>query len=160
MISHRADDRAQELMSAQVSLALLRQGGTIDRASGLILIVAVIVAACDGLLNPITSPQVAIALIGLAASAIFAGLAEKYFYFRVGLDSDLLQILLDQPNDGTAFDQALADSFGKNLRDGPKSFSERYRGAMRLWRRQVVCLVLQCAILAAVITIAVLSRLA
>lgn len=127
--------------------ALLRQGAAIDRCALLLLAAAVL------LLGITDAPRVA--QVAYALSAL-AGLAQRYWAFRVGLDADLLDAVLGQLEGGHAddtqagqqLDQALQD-IGL-LRHAPpvRDWSARWRGMRGLLRTQLLCAALQVLALA------------
>ncbi|WP_426788562.1 hypothetical protein [Xanthomonas campestris] len=127
--------------------ALLRQGAAIDRCALLLLAAAVLLL---GITDAPLVAQVAYALSALA------GLAQRYWAFRVGLDADLLDAVLGQLERGHAddaqagqqLDQALQD-IGL-LRHAPpvRNWSARWRGMRGLLRTQLLCAALQVLALA------------
>ncbi|MCW2003164.1 hypothetical protein FHY30_001919 [Xanthomonas arboricola] len=127
--------------------ALLRQGAAIDRCSVLLLSAAVL------LLGITDAPRVV--QIAYALSAL-AGLAERYWAFRVGLDADLLDAVLGQLKRGHADDTQVAQQLDQALQDigllrhAPpvRDWAARWCGMRGLLRTQLLCAALQVLALA------------
>ncbi|MEA9772438.1 hypothetical protein VDF71_14305 [Xanthomonas campestris pv. raphani] len=127
--------------------ALLRQGAAIDRCSVLLLSAAVL------LLGITDAPRVV--QIAYALSAL-AGLAQRYWAFRVGLDADLLDAVLGQLKRGHADDTQAAQQLDQALQDigllrhAPpvRDWAARWCGMRGLLRTQLLCAALQVLALA------------
>lgn len=111
--------------------AFLRTGKQIDQASMLLLLSAV-------LLRPALTAGLALAL---AAAGV-----QKYYALRVALDGDLFAILARHPEQAAPWDAALARCAGRAPSARP--LAQRWQGARRLQRWQILALLLQLALLA------------
>ena len=122
--------------------ALLRRGRSLDRFSSALSLVAVLFGLAPWLGAP---PSLTLAL--LCAVLLIAGLAEKYWALRVGLDAELFQRLAEageQLDSQThALDQALQNLGLQNAQQAGRSWSLRSQGALGLLRKQALCLLLQ-----------------
>lgn len=128
--------------TAQLAAATLAQARSCNHlASGLLLL---------GLAS-LLLPPAGLACILLTALAIGAGLAQHYYALRCDLDARLFTAWADQwqrPDgspgaDLAAFDQALGGLFGKS--PPPRPLDERARAALRLFRHQLVALLVELA---------------
>ncbi|WP_295917655.1 hypothetical protein [uncultured Xanthomonas sp.] len=119
--------------------AVLRQGAPLDRLSLLLLALTVALAAWyagGGALLPVV-------WCGVAA---LAGLLQRYWAARVGLDVALLEAVLaepDLPRAGADLD-AVLQRLGLLCRPPPpRDWLARWQGMRRLLRRQLLCFALQ-----------------
>ena len=116
-----------------VTVALLDQGGRIDRLSCALTIAG-------------TASVLAIVLLGaempvptaLLAASVVCGMAELYFAIRVGFDAALFRRLADMPNapDLAALDTALGNLGLLPSAKTGRSLEQRTAGACRLFRWQ------------------------
>lgn len=112
-------------MALRVLLGFLRAGRVLDHASSVLLLAALLAA-----------PAAPLAAV-LAAVAL--GALEKYVAWRVALDAEFFQLLLQQPGQEAAFDAALADFLGRKASPPPRTLASRWRGARRLvWGQALV----------------------
>jgi hypothetical protein len=81
----------------------------------------------------------------VAAGTLFA-VAEKYHAWRVRLDAGLFDVLSRGSTEIQVFDAALAALFGNAVCPG-RSMAERWSGTRKLFRRQLVFLMLQAVIM-------------
>lgn len=103
-----------------------------------------------GITDAPTVVQVAYALSALA------GLAQRYWAFRVGLDADLLDAVLGQLERGHTDDAQAAQQLDQALQDigllrhAPpvRDWAARWRGMRGLLRTQLLCAALQVLALA------------
>lgn len=115
--------------------AFLRTGNRIDQASSVLLVATVLLA---------TTVAAKGAVIGMPA-ALLAGLAEKYFSWRVALDADLFALLQAYPDEIDVFDAALGLCIGQGRKRISRSVSSRWVGARRLLCIQLCAFGLQAA---------------
>lgn len=145
--AYRAGADMTAVMTLASMRALLRQGAAIDRCALLLLAAAVLLL---GITDAPTVAQVAYALSALA------GLAQRYWAFRVGLDADLLDAVLGQLEGGHADDTQAAQQLDQALQDigllrhAPpvRDWAARWRGMRGLLCRQLLCAALQVLALA------------
>lgn len=125
--------------------ALLRRGRSLDHCSSALSLVAVLFGLAPWLGAP---PSLILAL--LCATLLIIGLAEKYWALRVALDAELFQRLAEageQLEQQThALDQALQNLSLQNAQQGGRTWDVRCHGALRLLRKQALCLLLQLVI--------------
>ncbi|NIJ88958.1 hypothetical protein FHR49_001745 [Xanthomonas campestris] len=133
-------------MSATMTLAsmraVLRQGAALDRCS-LLLLAAVIVLL--GITDAPASIQLCYAL------SVAAGVVQRVWAFRVGLDADLLeavlqQIAIDNSDEHRAaqqLDQALQTIGLLRTVPAPRDWLARWAGMRRLLLRQVGSVMVQ-----------------
>ncbi len=119
--------------------AVLRQGAPLDRLSLLLLALTVALAAWyagGGALLPVV-------WCGVAA---LAGLLQRYWAARVGLDVALLEAVLaepDLPRAGADLDAVLQRLGLLRRPPPPRDWLARWQGMRRLLRRQLLCFALQ-----------------
>lgn len=125
--------------------ALLRRGRSLDHFSSALSLVAVLFGLAPWLGAP---PSLMLAL--LCATLLIAGLAEKYWALRVALDAELFQRLAEageQLDSRTrALDQALQNLGLQDAQQSGRAWDIRCHGALRLLRKQALCLLLQIVI--------------
>lgn len=129
-----------------VLVALLKRGRTIDRFS----LAAFALGAAS-----LAWPLEAGAYDDLAGAcfllSLAAGIAQKVFAWRVGLDGDLFAALYRYgPVDDKALgalDAGLANTVGATPSHPPRPLENRWAGAMKLVRRQAISSALQAALL-------------
>ncbi|KAB7775207.1 hypothetical protein [Xanthomonas sp. LMG 12460] len=119
--------------------AVLRQGAPLDRLSLLLLALTVALAAwyAGG------GALLAVVWCGVAA---LAGLLQRYWAARVGLDVALLEAVLaepDLPRAGADLDAALQRLGLLRMLPPPRDWLARWQGMRRLLRRQLLCFALQ-----------------
>lgn len=117
---------------AQVIAALLRQGRLLDRLSGALLLTGVVFGLGQLLLKR-ADPLLAAVCLAL----VLAGLVQKYLALRVAFDAELFARL-----ESLSLAELDAALLGLGLlapgRAG-RPLTERSRGALRLLRRQALC---------------------
>ncbi len=119
--------------------AVLRQGAPLDRLSLLLLALTVALAAwyAGG------GALLAVVWCGVAA---LAGLLQRYWAARVGLDVALLEAVLAEPDlqrAGADLDTALQRLGLLRRPPPPRDWLARWQGMRRLLRRQLLCFALQ-----------------
>ncbi|KMM77218.1 hypothetical protein ACP93_03225 [Xanthomonas sp. NCPPB 1128] len=119
--------------------AVLRQVAPLDRLSLLLLAVTVALAAwyAGG------GALLAVVWCGVAA---LAGLLQRYWAARVGLDVALLEAVLAEPDlqrAGADLDAALQRLGLLRTLPPPRDWLARWQGMRRLLRRQLACFALQ-----------------
>ncbi|WP_070884854.1 hypothetical protein [Pseudomonas argentinensis] len=144
-------------MQLQLVAGLLRRGKSLDRLSGALTLLALLIGLGPllGFMALSTGAAVCIALL-------VCGLAQKYYALRVALDAELFATLAAAPEQlerrTTELDQALA-WLGRKA--GPaRSWQQRSQGALRLLRLQALWLALQLLVaLAAIVLMPWLSHI-
>ncbi|MBB5886624.1 hypothetical protein DYQ93_04915 [Xanthomonas sp. LMG 8992] len=119
--------------------AVLRQAAPLDRLSLLLLAVTVLLAAWYAG----TGAALAVSCCGVAA---LAGLLQRYWAARVGLDVALLEAVLAEPDlqrAGADLDAALQRLGLLCTLPPPRDWLARWQGMRRLLRRQLLCFALQ-----------------
>ncbi|MCW0373157.1 hypothetical protein [Xanthomonas sacchari] len=119
--------------------AVLRQGASLDRLSLALLVVALLLGAW----YPGHGAMLAAACCGVSA---LAGLLQRYWAARVGLDADLLEAVLaepDLPRAGADLDAVLQRLGLLRTLPPPRDWLARWQGMRRLLRRQLLCFALQ-----------------
>lgn len=141
--------------------ALLRQGRSLNALSRLLILLAggwlTLMAA------GLAAPQTA-SLAALFASLLL-GLAQLYFALRVGLDAELLRALAqdararggDLGPSTTALDDALRAQALQPADRPARDWTQRLAGARRLWRGQILALLLQLLLFAGALLLALLQ---
>jgi hypothetical protein len=134
-------------MHVQLVAGLLRRGRNLDQLSTALTLFALLIGLAGWL--KLVNPQAA-ALIG--AALFIAGVLQKYFAVRVALDAELFALMasdLQQLQRRTIeLDQALGN-LGQSADKSGRNWSERSQGALRLLRRQALCLAAQVLIVLA-----------
>jgi hypothetical protein len=134
--------------TGSVLVAMLRQGRHVDRLS-MILLLAAVVLLCAGMLNTAAAWRSAWAVC--LWLSIACALVQRYYALRVRIDEDLFGHLYAQPfveaDALRRMDAGLAMTSGKPPRERP--LRDRWAGALRLWRRQIQCCVIQAGFLLA-----------
>ena len=137
----------------QLLATLLRRGVTIDHASSMLTVLALLIGVA-----PVLGVTVNAGCLLLAPLMLLLGVAEKYWAQRVAIDAELFDVLAQRVNDfevaGHELDTAL-HALGLVPAVTVRSFAERSRGALSLLRRQIAVLAAQ-SILALLICLAVL----
>ena len=121
---------------AQVMAALLRQGRILDGLSGALL-VAGVVFGFGQLLVEHADPLLAAICLGL----VLVGLVQKYLALRVAFDATLFAGL-----ETLGLDELDAALLGLGLlppQRAGRPLAERSRGALRLLKRQALCVAAQ-----------------
>jgi hypothetical protein len=126
-------------ITAGVMAAFLRIGRHIDRASGMVLLAAVLLAIQD------RSPATVVTL----GVVLFTAAVQKYYALRVALDADLFALLYRHPAHTAGFDAALALCCQRDL--PARTLEQRWQGARELQLRQLAALLIQCVGLAGLI---------
>lgn len=119
--------------------AVLRQAAPLDRLSLLLLAVSVPLAAWYAGSGAV----LAVSCCGVAA---LAGLLQRYWAARVGLDVALLEAMLAEPDlqrAGADLDAALQRLGLLRTPPPPRDWLARWQGMRRLLRRQLLCFALQ-----------------
>lgn len=119
--------------------AMLRQGAPLDRLSLLLLAVTVALAAWYA------SGGALLAVVWCGVAAL-AGLLQRYWAARVGLDVALLEAVLAEPDlqrAGADLDAALQRLGLLRTLPPPREWLARWQGMRRLLRRQLLCFALQ-----------------
>ncbi|MCW0393907.1 hypothetical protein NB696_000415 [Xanthomonas sacchari] len=119
--------------------AVLRQAAPLDRLSLLLLAVSVLLAAWYAGIGAV----LAVCCCGVAA---LAGLLQRYWAARVGLDVALLEAVLAEPDlqrAGADLDAALQRLGLLRTLPPPRDWLARWQGMRRLLRRQLLCFALQ-----------------
>ncbi|WP_420008151.1 hypothetical protein [Xanthomonas sacchari] len=119
--------------------AVLRQAAPLDRLSLLLLAVTALLAAWYAG----TGAVLAVSCCGVAA---LAGLLQRYWAARVGLDVALLEAVLAEPDlqrAGADLDTALQRLGLLRTLPPPRDWLARWQGMRRLLRRQLLCFALQ-----------------
>ncbi|XXF08815.1 hypothetical protein J3Q00_00145 [Pseudomonas sp. D2-3] len=144
-------------MQLQLVAGLLRRGKSLDRLSGALTLLALLIGLGPllGFMALSTGAAVCIALL-------VCGLAQKYYALRVALDAELFATLAAAPEQlerrTAELDQAL---LGLGRKAGPaRSWQQRSQGALRLLRLQALWLALQLLVaLAAIVLMPWLSHI-
>ncbi|MCC6074048.1 hypothetical protein ACFPTX_20285 [Pseudomonas sp. GCM10022188] len=121
---------------AQVMAALLRQGRILDGLSGALL-VAGVVFGFGQLLVEHADPLLAAICLAL----VLVGLVQKYLALRVAFDAELFARL-----ETLGLDELDAGLLGLGLlppQRAGRPLAERCRGALRLLKRQALCVATQ-----------------
>ncbi len=144
-------------MQLQLVAGLLRQGKALDRLSGALTLLALVIGLGPllGFMALSTGAAVCIALL-------LCGLIQKYYALRVALDAELFATLAAAPEQlerrTTELDQALL-RLGRKA-EPARSWEQRSQGALRLLRLQGLWLVLQLVVaLAAIVLMPWLSHI-
>ncbi|AJC46212.1 hypothetical protein [Xanthomonas sacchari] len=119
--------------------AVLRQGAPLDRLSLLLLALTVALAAWYA------SGGALLAVVWCGVAAL-AGLWQRYWAARVGLDAALLEAVLaepDLPRAAADLDAALQRLGLLRMLPPPRDWLARWQGMRRLLRRQLLCFALQ-----------------
>ncbi|MBO9873192.1 MULTISPECIES: hypothetical protein [Xanthomonas] len=119
--------------------AVLRQAAPLDRLSLLLLAVTALLAAWYAG----TGAVLAVSCCGVAA---LAGLLQRYWAARVGLDVALLDAVLAEPDPqraGADLDAALQRLGLLRTLPPPRDWLARWQGMRRLLRRQLLYFALQ-----------------
>ncbi|WP_295952885.1 hypothetical protein [uncultured Xanthomonas sp.] len=119
--------------------AVLRQGAPLDRLSLLLLALTVALAAWYA------SGGALLAVVWCGVAAL-AGLLQRYWAARVGLDVALLEAVLaepDLPRAGADLDAVLQRLGLLRRPPPPRDWLARWQGMRRLLRRQLLCFALQ-----------------
>ncbi|MBO9826909.1 hypothetical protein J7373_01450 [Xanthomonas sp. A2111] len=119
--------------------AVLRQAAPLDRLSLLLLAVTALLAAWYAG----TGAVLAVSCCGVAA---LAGLLQRYWAARVGLDMALLDAVLAEPDlqhAGADLDAALQRLGLLRTLPPPRDWLARWQGMRRLLRRQLLYFALQ-----------------
>ena len=132
--------------AAQVCAIFLRQGRLLDRlAMGLALLgLLLTLAPAWGFATPL-------AYWLLGGLLLLIGCVEKYWALRVALDADLFQHIRQLSLSG--LDQALTEQQLLPSNKASRSLNDRCRGAYRLLRWQLLCVLLQACLLLALLII-------
>jgi hypothetical protein len=133
-------------MAAEMHLhllaSLLRRGRALDGLSSGLTLLALLIGLAP-LLGAAAQPVNAL----LCALLIGLGLIEKYWALRVALDAELFQRLAAAPEQlprrTAELDQALAQLGLQAPGMAARPWDQRSRGALRLLRRQALCLLAQ-----------------
>lgn len=129
-------------MHLQLLASLLRRGRALDGLSSGLTLLALLLGLAP-LLGAAAAPLNAV----LCASLLGLGLIEKYWALRVALDAELLQHLATAPEllprRTAELDQALVQLGLQPAGMAERPWDQRSRGALRLLRLQVLCLLAQ-----------------
>lgn len=117
---------------AQVIAALLRQGRLLDRLSGTLLLTGVVFGLGQLLLKR-ADPLLAAVCLAL----VLAGLVQKYLALRVAFDAELFARL--ETLGLAELDAALLGLGLLAPERAGRPLAKRSRGALRLLRRQALC---------------------
>ncbi|SHL45756.1 hypothetical protein [Phytopseudomonas punonensis] len=144
-------------MQLQLVAGLLRRGKSLDRLSGALTVLALVVG-----LGPLLGFMALSTGAAVSVSLLVCGLLQKYYALRVALDAELFATLAAAPEQldrrTTQLDQALL-SLGHKASGSARSCEQRSRGALRLLRLQALWLGLQLLIaLAAIVLMPWLSH--
>lgn len=134
--------------AAQVCAIFLRQGRLLDRlAMGLALLgLLLTLAPAWGFATPL-------AYWLLGSLLLLIGCIEKYWALRVALDADLFQHIAIGQLSLSGLDQALTEQQLLPPNKASRSLNDRCRGAYRLLRWQLLCVLLQACLLLALLII-------
>lgn len=145
-------------MQLRLVAGLLRRGKSLDRLSGGLTLLALIIGLGPllGFMALTTGGAVCVALL-------VCGLLQKYYALRVALDAELFASLAEAPEQldrrTAELDQALL-LIGHKANQGPRSWEQRSQGALRLLRLQALWFGLQLLIaLAAMVLMPWLSNI-
>ncbi|MDQ1090840.1 GNAT superfamily N-acetyltransferase [Xanthomonas sacchari] len=119
--------------------AVLRQGAPLDRLSQLLLAVTVALAAWF-------AGGGAVLAAACCVVAVLAGLLQRYWAARAGLDVALLEAVLAEPDlqrAGADLEAALQRLGLLRTLPPPRDWLARWQGMRGLLRRQVLCFALQ-----------------
>ncbi|WP_254459442.1 hypothetical protein [Xanthomonas sacchari] len=119
--------------------AVLRQGAPLDRLSQLLLAVTVALAAWF-------AGGGAVLAAACCGVAVLAGLLQRYWAARAGLDVALLEAVLAEPDlqrAGADLDAALQRLGLLHTLPPPRDWLARWQGMRRVLRRQVGCFAMQ-----------------
>lgn len=119
---------------AQVIAALLRQGRLLDRLSGALLLTGVVFG-----LGQLVLKQPDLLLAAICLALVLTGLVQKYLALRVAFDADLFARL--ETLGLAELDAALLGLGLLTPERAGRPLAERSRGALRLLRRQALCVV-------------------
>lgn len=133
----------RETGPAPVIAALLDQGRAIH---SLALVLAL--AAIAVLLLAIVIASSGIAPAAMAGGALLFALAETYLALRVGFDAALFRAVATEMLDWSALDETLVTRGILPAGKAGRPVGARIDGALRLLRRQIVCLALEALLLA------------
>ncbi|MCC4588369.1 hypothetical protein JWH11_08830 [Xanthomonas melonis] len=142
------------LMTLATMRAVLRQGGMLDRFSLLLL------AAAIALLGVAEAPPLIQLSYGLS---VLAGMLQRYWAFRVGLDADLLDGVIAQLAHRGGSEDAAAQQLDAALHavglvatpPSPRDWSARWNGMRRLLRWQLLSVAVQTLALVAALALRV-----
>lgn len=119
--------------------AVLRQGAPLDRLSLVLLATALLLVAWYAGMG-------AVLAAALCGGSALAGLLQRYWAARVGLDADLLEAVLaeaDPARAGADLDAALQRLGLLRTLPPPRDWLARWQGMRRLLRRQSTALAVQ-----------------
>nr|WP_312971687.1 hypothetical protein [Pseudomonas sp.] len=144
-------------MQLQLVAGLLRRGKSLDRLSGALSVLALVVG-----LGPLLGFMALSTGAAVCIGMLVCGLLQKYYALRVALDAELFATLAAAPDQldrrTTELDQALL-SLGHKTSGSARSWEQRSGGALRLLRLQALWLGLQLLIaLAAIVLMPWLSH--
>jgi hypothetical protein len=124
-------------LDSRVIASFLESGRTMANAGQ----AAAIVAGFGSIAGHAALPRL------LFASSLVCWLAEGCFAARVRLDAALFQHLAEQPEEPWRRVDELVNSLSHRRAGEHRDIEDRRRGALTLWRRQVIALALQFVIL-------------
>ena len=125
----------RDLMGANITAAFLDSGRVLANAANAAAVVA-------GLGCVMTSPVYS--RFAFAGSMI-VWFVECYYAVRVAIDNSLFRLLATDPEEAA---RRIDDFLGTST-EPSRSLEDRTRGALTLWRTQIVCFALQLAALIA-----------
>jgi hypothetical protein len=133
--------------------AVLRQAAPLDRLSLALLAIAVVLGAWYASAG--ATLAAALCLFG-----VLAGLLQRYWAARVGLDAALLDAVLAEPDPdqaGADLDRALHQLGLLRRLPPPRDWQARWRGMRGLLQRQLASLALQLSALMAALIVALVA---
>lgn len=135
-------------MQLHLVASLLQRGASLDHLSSVLTLLGLLAG-----IAPVLGLPVAPAVWVLAVVMLILGIAEKYWAQRVAIDAQLFPLLAtkeDHFHDAAGqLDTALQELGLAPKTATPRTPIDRSRGALRLLRRQVVCLGAQCFLMVA-----------
>lgn len=145
-------------MQLHLVAGLLRRGKPLDRLSGVLTLLALVIG-----LGPLLGFMALSTGAGVCIGLLVCGLLQKYYALRVALDAELFATLAAAPEllekRTLELDQALL-SIGLKTSCAARSWEQRSQGALRLLRLQALWLSLQLLIaLAAIVLMPWLSHI-
>jgi hypothetical protein len=132
-----APEQTSPAVHASITAGILRRGAMLHHISLLFnFLIPAEVILCRILAKRVPHPW-------LLAVSLLAGVLEFWFAARVALDAGLFETIADEKTDIKQFDAAMVSLGMAKPEKAGRSVEERARGALRLFRRQILFFAIQ-----------------